>query len=377
MILLPLLFAIPGFKKAAQAAALGALAGTNAFVPSVPFNGFCSRQALSANTLPLFNQKAYRTCVTAVCDNEMTRRAVLDIMQWGIKAITTSTIFTHLTSEEQHANTLPPHLGSGVKAYVIDSGFTNGIINQATFKHLGKAIDFTQKQDEHRTDTWDYHLHGTYCAAIIGSKEFGVAPEAEIIPLKIMHQGGFFMPTLAKALRHVLEDMDRHHQPVVINMSIGFDISDCPDIELEGFQLVKRLIEILLQKGAVIVKAAGNEHKDGYMADPINRIPGILVVGAVNPDNTITFYSNFGNAVNIFAPGSIQKFNHNIFGFQPTREFIHGTSFAAPYVAGAVAGYLGAGKLDVFYELLANAHHTVNPIGLNGASDRFLNAIPE
>eukprot|EP00834_Sanchytrium_tribonematis_P007588 NODE_710_length_4537_cov_0.398828.p5 type:complete len:136 gc:universal NODE_710_length_4537_cov_0.398828:804-1211(+) len=127
-------------------------------------------------------------------------------------------------------------------------------------------------------------------------------------------------------------------------MSFGTDISECPDTEIEGFDRVEKAIDLLIEKGAVIVKAAGNEHVDSYKADRINRIPGVIVVGAVNEDGSVAIYSNFGEAVDIFAPGSVHKFKRLFPSFyRMTPNYIEGTSFAAPYVTGAIALRMGEG----------------------------------
>lgn len=88
-----------------------------------------------------------------------------------------------------------------------------------------------------------------------------------------------------------------------------------------------------------VVKSAGNDALDAYR-DRANRANYEIVVGAMDPGtDTYASFSDFGSIITIFAPGVnvpvADKFNPG------SGKLGRGTSFAAPYVAGVVATYVG------------------------------------
>jgi len=82
-------------------------------------------------------------------------------------------------------------------------------------------------------------------------------------------------------------------------------------------------------KGTVLVFSAGNNgHQE--VAYPANSNPHVIAVGAISSNGQRWGGSNFGDALNIVAPGD----NIRIIGFG---GFNSGTSFAAPHVSGVAA----------------------------------------
>lgn len=90
-------------------------------------------------------------------------------------------------------------------------------------------------------------------------------------------------------------------------------------------------------KGGLVVFAAGNEGwKMGWPA----AYEAVVAVGAVAPDYTRATYSNYGDWVDIAAPGGDQTYdNGNVLSTTPgnTYSSYQGTSMACPHVAGIAA----------------------------------------
>eukprot|EP00834_Sanchytrium_tribonematis_P004209 NODE_194_length_13294_cov_0.803714.p5 type:complete len:396 gc:universal NODE_194_length_13294_cov_0.803714:11399-12586(+) len=266
--------------------------------------------------------------------------------------------------------------GTGTRVYTIDSGY-KGVIGE--YIHPVHAIDFSNDEDGHLfPDTWDYQGHGEYCAYIIGSKEYGIAPQAEIVSLKVINKGGTSDWSRAKAFEFIEQEMlNNPHIKVVINMSISPDMSHCQydpakwikyQENTAGFQKLKGSIERVLKLGAIVVKSAGNNGIDASLSDPVNNIPGVIVVGAVDPNGQIESFSNHGKSVSMFAPGSVPEYDFGVLGAQKTGRNIYGTSFAAPRVAGVAAAL----NVDNVAQVLQNNALDMKGEGLHGAKPRKL-----
>lgn len=90
-------------------------------------------------------------------------------------------------------------------------------------------------------------------------------------------------------------------------------------------------------KGGVVIFAAGN---DGLDYDPIGVYPPVIAVGAVDSKGYKASFSNYGDWVDICAPG-VKIYSTNIRKGYTT---LQGTSMACPHVSGVAAlvvSYLG------------------------------------
>jgi subtilisin family serine protease len=120
----------------------------------------------------------------------------------------------------------------------------------------------------------------------------------------------------------------------VINLSLGGPGDTCPT----AFQAA---ITAARAAGTVVVAAAGNEELQfpGLTSIPAS-CNGVISVGAVGDAGAHSAYSNVNGEVDLAAPGGDSSTGHGeitstaLGGGTDTEE---GTSFAAPYVAGAAA----------------------------------------
>ncbi len=181
----------------------------------------------------------------------------------------------------------------------------------------------------------DGNGHGTHVAGTIGAAAdfngvVGVAPGVGLHAVRVLDNDG--SGTLGDIVAG-LEYVAQHPEIRVVNMSLGGP-SD-PD---SGPQPLEEAIQALEDMGVVVCIAAGNDgtNTNGYI--PAGYDLGV-VVSAYDAyggsDNGFADFSNFGDAVDVAAPGV------NITSTWNNGDYasISGTSMATPHVAGAMAAY--------------------------------------
>jgi subtilisin family serine protease len=123
----------------------------------------------------------------------------------------------------------------------------------------------------------------------------------------------------------------------VINMSLGG-----PDADFSA-----KAIEFAQSRGVVVIAAAGNEGVNTPMYPA--ALPGVVSVAALDSDGSLASYSNYGDTVDIGAPGT------NILSTLPGGYTdLSGTSMAAPHVAGVAALIRGYSPSANVAEVLVN-----------------------
>lgn len=209
--------------------------------------------------------------------------------------------------------------GKDIPVYIVDTGVD---VDHPEFE--GRAIRgfYTDEPTA---------MHGTHVAGIVGSKTYGVAKQCKIVSVQV------FNPTLPSTVGAVwllqglnwLLDFHTMGDPGVVNISLGGPadpLTDGPYIDA---------ILALIAEGLIVVVAAGNETLDTNDFFPGN-IAEVITVGASDSTKNIATFSNYGTAVDIFAPGVDILSTSLDFG----TDTISGTSMASPVVAGICARYL-------------------------------------
>jgi len=278
--------------------------------------------------------------------------------------------------------------GAGVRVAVLDGGFNMNHpdlapnINYALSEDMtGEGIAYGPNAD----DPTGVFSHGTHVAGTIAAKRngigvIGVAPDAELVLVKVLFNfgSGYFEDIFEGIIYAANVDAD------VINMSLGVDIPQGVGIgsnEIAALRAVMgRAISYAYQRGATVVVAAGNDGRNLDKDQSVTLFPGQLTnaiaisatapIGwAVDPSNTfldnLASYSNYGRSVIGFAaPGGDVAYPGNedcVIGgvVQPCWVFdlvfstggevdsnsyyywSGGTSMAAPHASGIAALIIG------------------------------------
>jgi subtilisin family serine protease len=209
----------------------------------------------------------------------------------------------------------------------------------------------------------DQNGHGTHVTGIVGATKdnnegiAGVAPASRIVVAKVFtcnnsacDEPGASFEDVVAGVNKVLAEGAK-----VVNLSLGD-----PGVFGAGFLCnnsdFSNLLNAIWNAGAVPVFAAGN-CGGGFLGGGSNfQNTNALVVGATGPDDTVAGYSSSlsGTKWGLVAPGGADAScssnsggcvlstwpRSKIGAGQAPYAWLHGTSMAAPHVAGAVAAIL-------------------------------------
>jgi len=206
--------------------------------------------------------------------------------------------------------------------------------------------------------TSDSHSHGTACAGIIvgaGLSEEsvrGLAPAAYLLPVKVMNKNG--KGESFAVVEGIVYAVDRGAK--VINLSIGTQGSS---------KILREAIDYANEHGAIVVASAGNDGKEAVLF-PANY-KDVICVGAVDGNLNHAPFSNFGDAVDIVAPGV------GVYTTAPDGSYMNfsGTSSSAPFVSGALAALISENPHDSPDEIYQKLLDSADNLGDAGRDSRF------
>ena len=248
--------------------------------------------------------------------------------------------------------------GSGVKAYVVDSGI-------AAHSDFGSRITTGTNAYNGVNDgrgTNDCDGHGTHVAGTIGGTTYGVAKAVTLVPVRVLDcSGGGTAGGVISALNWIISNHSSG-AAAVANLSLGLNKND----------LLDDAVRATIADGVTVVVAAGNNSGNACDRSP-SRVTAAITVGAVDAADERASFSNRGSCVDLFAPGvSITSA-----GLNGGTAVESGTSMATPHVAGTVALLLSetpsASPATIATALLARSVVDVlSEIG-DGSPNRLLN----
>lgn len=246
---------------------------------------------------------------------------------------TASQALDRITKRRPLLNGRAPHdgTGRGITIYVFDAG----IDTMQTELALRVRAGFDAFPGGQRV----CNGHGTAVAGAAAGRHLGVAPEAEIVDVKIFECGTLRSTpeAIVAAARWTAEDRARHPQRAAIaNWSFVVDtVHEIPAVDTA--------LAILRAARVLVVMSAGNFDIDACRVWPISA-GGAVIVGAsalVRADSQLPWRdvrepdTAWGPCVDIYAPGE--------FALRPnphperSAEIWDGTSIAAGFVSGAAA----------------------------------------
>ncbi|MFF7136493.1 type VII secretion-associated serine protease mycosin [Streptomyces sp. NPDC008196] len=227
--------------------------------------------------------------------------------------------------------------GAGVTVAVLDTGVEDDhpdlVGNVLTGKDM---IGFGAVRGQRA-----WARHGTAMAGIIaghghgvgnGDGVMGIAPEAKILPVRVILEDGD--PARAKARNtrgNALAEGIRwaaDHGADVINLSLGDDSASAhPEAGEDD------AVQYALKKGAVVVASAGNGGEKGDHISYPAAYPGVIAATAVDKFGTRASFSTRRWYATVAAPGD------DVVIADPDHKYYEGwgTSAASAFVSGAVA----------------------------------------
>ncbi|MFD8207115.1 S8 family peptidase [Streptomyces sp. NPDC059695] len=206
--------------------------------------------------------------------------------------------------------------GQGVTAYIIDTGIAFG---HPEFG--GRARPGFDAIGDGRNGA-DCNGHGTHVAGTVGGTTFGVARKVNLVSVRVLgcDSRGPWSGIIA-GFDWVARNAQ---QPAVVNASLGGD----------RVQAVNDAATALSDRGVLPVIAAGNSNIDACRVSPASA-SRVLTVGATNRFDEETDFSNWGECLDLYAPGK-DIVSARLGGGSVALD---GTSMAAPHVAGVAALY--------------------------------------
>lgn len=245
--------------------------------------------------------------------------------------------------------------GAGITVAIIDSGIDT---DHAEF--IGKISEKSYNASEDKI-VKDYDIsviedengHGTAVAGVLAASMnnsegiTGISPDVNLVVIKcdVDDTGKFVRGSdLVFGLAYAIEsDVD------IINMSFGSPID-----------IFSRYTELAVDSDIICIAAAGNDGSN--MPVYPASLDSVIAVGAYDTENGgLTEYSNYGDNVNLLAPGTAYT-TYIDGGYKMST----GTSISAPIVSGAAALYIasnGKTQFDEMRQLFEASSHDLGDPG--------------
>ncbi|MEU3999016.1 S8 family peptidase [Streptomyces fungicidicus] len=315
--------------------------------------------ALNGYTAALSAAEARRLAADpAVASVEQNQRvSVTDTTQssapWGLDRIDQASLPLSGTY------TYPDSAGSGVTAYVIDTGV------RITHQQISGRAAYGYDAVDGDATASDGNGHGTHVATTIAGSTYGVAKKAKIVAVRVLDNNG--SGTTAGVIAGVDWVTANHSGPSVANLSLGGGASSTLDTAVRNS----------IASGVTYAVAAGNSSANASSYSPA-RVTEAITVGATTSTDARASYSNYGSVLDVFAPGS--SITAGWHTSDTATSTISGTSMATPHVAGAaavfLAGHTSATPAQVA-SALVNGATTGKVTGPgSGSPNRLLRLVP-
>lgn len=273
--------------------------------------------------------------------------------------------------------------GTGVIVAIIDTGIAYETYDKYIQVPDLAGASFVPGYDFVNDDTHpnDDNSHGTHVAGTVaqstdnGTGVAGIAYEASLMPVKVLDKRG--SGSYADIAEGIIWAADNGAD--VINMSLGGSVG--------ALVMEEALAYAHNVKNVTIVAAAGNDGT-GTVGYPAAYDDYVIAVGATRVDKTLAYYSNWGESLDLVAPGGDVNVDQDGDGyvdgilqntFNPNTKrvtdfgyyFFQGTSMASPHVAGVAALVIAAGIADQPEDVKTVLQNSAEDLGTEGRDNNY------
>ena len=253
--------------------------------------------------------------------------------------------------------------GSGVHIAVLDTGIAlthPDLVNNIVGGKNCSAGGSYEDGNGHGT-----HVAGTIAASNNALGVVGVAPSAKLWAVKVLDDSGSgSWSSVICGLDFVASRAPANGGPIrIANLSLGGSGTSDNDCGLKNSDALHRAVCSARDAGVTIVVAAGNSgaNTSGYvpasyddavitvsaLTDTDGKVGGLGNGTGYGADDTFSSFSNWGDAVDLGAPGVGINSTWPGGGYKT----LNGTSMAAPHAAGAAALYLAISPTAAWTEV--------------------------
>jgi subtilisin family serine protease len=247
--------------------------------------------------------------------------------------------------------------GKGITVYIFDGGIAAD--------HPELAGRVRRGYSAFPADPNVCNAHGTAVAGAVAGATLGVAPDVEIVDVKMVECGRLrgTIQGIVDGAKWMLEDVKKHpDRRAIANWSFIADTSAV-------IPALDSAVASLLRANIPVVVSAGNLETNACRVSPANS-PGTIVVGSTSlytdprtsgPADRRAPGTAYGPCIDIYAPGDsvlLPSLDHDQ---KSTTQLWNGTSMSAGYVSGAIALFLEANPSATPDQSLAHLKATATP----------------
>lgn len=230
--------------------------------------------------------------------------------------------------------------GAGTAVAVLDTGVDYTLAPFGACKAVGVPAGTCRVVAAYEAAVEDNARDADGHGSKVAMTALAVAPQSSIVAIDVFEPDGAFDSDIIEGMDWAISQRATYNI-AALNLSLGDTEQNATACTLTPYVAAVRRAR---NAGLVVVIAAGNDSYTGGVAEPA-CVANAVAVGATYDANVgqrafgsctdsttaadkVTCYSNSGEPLDLFAPGSVLTIGGNT---------LDGTSFAAPMVAGAVA----------------------------------------